>query len=134
MGAEAAHTSVKEALAASAGASALAPCGPKSFRLRSAEVREAMTGIDGDEMGRNSMCCAQTAAPEGKKAKGKYMQKRGYCIYKSIMLGSAKRSKSVSVLQKQRGKHRKNSQNASFVRVCLWSNRIRVYAPVSSYL
>ena len=31
------------------------------------------------------MCCAQTAAPEGKKNKRREMQKRGDCIIKSII-------------------------------------------------
>ena len=39
----------------------------------------------------DSMCCAQTAAPEGKKEKLEKMQKRFYCINKSIMHRSARR-------------------------------------------
>ena len=35
------------------------------------------------------MCCAQTAAPEGKKAERWSMRTRGYCANKSIMCQSA---------------------------------------------
>ena len=37
-----------------------------------------------------SMCCAQTAAPEGKKNKRREMQKRGDCIIKSIITECSK--------------------------------------------
>ena len=35
--------------------------------------------------GRRRMCCAQTAAPKGKKQKRRSMQKRVSCMHKSIM-------------------------------------------------
>ena len=49
------------------------------------ESKTGMSHFDFGSGGLNSMCCAQTAAPEGKKTKRWEMQKRGDCTIKNII-------------------------------------------------
>ena len=46
--------------------------------------------------GRRRMCCAQTAAPEGKKKKRMEMQKRGDCCIKSIITECSKKHRKIT--------------------------------------
>ena len=56
------------------------------------------SSFGGHRFRRHSMCCAQTAAPDGKKNKRREMQKRGHCIIKSIITECSKKTLTNTVL------------------------------------